>query len=87
MSYRNLKYLNGLDRSNRVLVQIEGRQYSPGIARLNAWLKRSARGAARQDLTWIDATGMKLQRLYALPNGRRYAVLAPASEFNAASAR
>ena len=85
--YRNLKYLNGLDRSNRVLVQIEGRQYSPGIARLNAWLKRSARGAARQDLTWIDATGMKLQRLYALPNGRRYAVLAPASEFNAASAR
>lgn len=76
--YRNLKYLNSLDRSNRVLVQIEGRQYSPGIARINTWLKRRAQPPA-DELVWAPAARLQLRQIYALPNGRRYAVLEPAA--------
>lgn len=75
--YSNLKYLNGLDRSNRVLVQLEGRQYSPGIARINTWLKRRAQ-PPKNELAWASAAGLQLRQIYALPNGRRYAVLEPA---------
>jgi 4-amino-4-deoxy-L-arabinose transferase-like glycosyltransferase len=75
--YRNLKYLNGLDRSNRVLVQIEGRQYSPGIARINAWMKRRAPSSG-DNLAWVSAAGLRLRQIYSIPNGRRYAVLEPA---------
>ena len=74
--YRNLKYLNGLDRSNRVLVQIEGRQYGPEIARIHAWLKRRTPAPA-DGLAWAASAGLQLRQIYALPNGRRYAVLEP----------
>lgn len=74
--YANLKYLNGLDRSNRVLVQIDGRQYSPAIARIHAWLKRRPQ-SEETGLAWAPAAGLQLRQIYALPNGRRYAVLEP----------
>ena len=74
--YHNLKYLNAVNPMNRVLVQIDGRQYSPGIARIKSWLTRRAHPTA-DELNWVPAAGLQLGQIYALPNGRRYAVLQP----------
>ena len=62
----------------RVLVQIEGRSFSPLIAKLNGSFKRRTAGENRTwNPGWLADVHLRLSRRYELPNGRRYALLDP----------
>ena len=62
----------------RVLVQIEGRSFSPLIAKLNGSFKRRTAGENRTwNPGWLAEVHLRLSRRYELPNGRRYALLEP----------
>lgn len=63
----------------RALLQLEGRALSPLLTRLVVKLGNSNMPAPRAAPPWIGAAHLRIVRLYALPNGRRYALLAPAS--------
>ena len=58
----------------RILAQVEGRNYSPGVLRISRLLKRREPRTAEQELAWALAAGLRPAHLYALPNGRRYAL-------------
>ena len=59
----------------RLLVQIDGRDYSPMVARVNHWLKRRPPKSVDEELAWVAGAALRLDKVYALPNGRRYALL------------
>ncbi len=76
--YGQLRQLNSLDARTRILAQVDGRELSPAVARVAGWLRRKPPKAAEEELAWTAAASLRLTKLYALPNGRRYALLEPA---------
>ncbi len=75
--YAELHRAGGTHGDARILTQVEGRDYSPAVARLNGWLKRPPPKPASEELAWASAASLHLWKLYSLPNGRRYALLQP----------
>lgn len=65
-------------RGTAVLVQVDGRSYSSGIQRLSRALGRREPRSVHQELAWAEAAGFRPAHVYALPNGRRYALFEPA---------
>lgn len=65
-------------RGTAVLVQVDGRSYSPGLLRLNRALGRREPRSVDQELAWAESAGLRPSHVYALPNGRRYALFEPA---------
>lgn len=61
-----------------VLVQVDGRSYSTGVMRLNRALGRREPRSVDQELAWAESAGLRPAHVYALPNGRRYALFEPA---------
>lgn len=61
----------------RVLVQLPGRELSPALQSLIARLRprETEEPASRSTPAWLASTSLGIAKLYALPNGRRYALL------------
>ena len=62
----------------RALVQLEGRAMSPLLTQLGAKFANSQIVTPRAAQPWIGEAHLRIVREYAQPNGRRYALLAPA---------
>jgi hypothetical protein len=63
----------------RVLVEIDGREFSPTMSRITGAFKhRPNAGASAWELPWLAAAHLRLSKRFSLPNGRRYALLEPA---------
>jgi hypothetical protein len=58
-----------------VVVQLPGRQSSEDLRRIAARFGFKVRAASDQVPDWASASGLRLAKRYALPNGRRYALL------------
>jgi len=76
---RALAQITAQNPASRVLIQIEGREYSPLISTLAGALKRKENsGATAWEPAWLEVAHLRIAKRYALPNGRRYALLEPA---------
>ncbi len=60
----------------RALVQLNGRAMSPLLAKLAAKLGNSPEALPPAPPPWIGAAHLRIAKVYALPNGRRYFLLA-----------
>jgi hypothetical protein len=72
-----LKQLTGAELHAFVVAQWPGRETTPTVQRLADALgiKLDSAPAERAAPAWVAAAGLKVVHLYALPNGRRYALL------------
>ncbi|MGA2707535.1 MAG: glycosyltransferase family 39 protein [Steroidobacteraceae bacterium] len=62
------------------LIQLEGRHLTPGMLALGKRFAITPRLTREErDPEWLAASGFAVAKRYALPNGRRYALLGPAT--------
>jgi 4-amino-4-deoxy-L-arabinose transferase-like glycosyltransferase len=77
---RTLARFTAQNPASRVLVQIDGRDYSPLIAKIaGAFKHKENTGAIAWELAWLAEAHLRIAKRYSLPNGRRYALLEPAA--------
>ena len=67
------------DPRRRFLLLLGGRTWSPRIVALVRRLGLRAPAAPSPQPAWIAAAGLAVEKIYALPYGRRYALLEPAA--------
>ena len=76
-SLLRVKELTAADPTALVVAQWPGRELTPTARRIASMLRLRLDPASLepQDPPWVTSAGLRVVRLYALPNGRRYALL------------